>query len=197
MLNDHFFYIQLPFAFAPQKGSYYAYLFFLLQLNFDIFLRLFLPFAFFFFQKTLLCFTYFFVFLCVFDNNFVNFIYSKKIVKNIYLCASKINFIFKINFWNNIYIEHESNGDSNKDLTLEEYLDKLKPHLRDILIDLQNSDTWKINLTIAISFISSKDVDEEHLMHAKRNKVELISYNVNDINDKLDKFAKSMKHQVY
>ena len=87
--------------------------------------------------------------------------------------------IWRKNFWNNNYIEYESNGDSNKDLTLEEYLDKLKPYLRDIITDLQNSDTWKIHLTIAISFIPLKDVDEERLMHAKSENVELMSYNVN------------------
>ena len=85
------------------------------------------------------------------------------------------------NIWNNNYIEYENNGDSNKNLTLAEYLDKLKPY---ITIDFQNSHTWKIHLTIAISFIPSKD--EEHLMHAKSDNVELMSYdNVNDTNDKL------------
>ena len=97
----------------------------------------------------------------------------------------KQNTIWRKNFWNN-NIEYKSNGDSNKDLTIEEYLDKLKPYLKDIIIDLQNSDTWKIQLTISISFISSKDVDEERLMHAKKDNVELMSYdNVNGINDKL------------
>ena len=83
--------------------------------------------------------------------------------------------IWTKNSWNNDYIEYESNGDSNKDLTIEEYLDKLKPYLKDIIIDLQNSDTWKIHLTIGISFISPKDVDEELLMHAKSDNVELMS----------------------
>ena len=73
-----------------------------------------------------------------------------------------------------------------EDLTIEVYFDKLKPYLKDIIIDLQNSDTWKIHLTIAISFISSKHVDEERLMHAKSDNLEFMSYdNVNDINDKL------------
>ena len=92
----------------------------------------------------------------------------------------KQKIIWQKNFWNNNYIEYESNGDSNKDLTLEKYLDKLKPYLRDIIIDLQNSDTWKIHLTIAISFIPLKDVDGERLMHAKSEKM---SYKF--INDKL------------
>ena len=45
---------------------------------------------------------------------------------------------------------HESNGSGNKNLSLKDYLDKNKPDLKDIIIDLQESDTRKIHLTIAI-----------------------------------------------
>ena len=31
------------------------------------------------------------------------------------------------NFWNNNYIEHESNGDKNRNLSLDNYLNKIKP----------------------------------------------------------------------
>ena len=58
-----------------------------------------------------------------------------------------------------------SNGNRNKNLSLEEYLYKIRPYLRDIIIDLQESDTWKIQLTIAINFVSSKDPEEERVMH--------------------------------
>ena len=34
-----------------------------------------------------------------------------------------------------------------------------------MIIDLRNSDTWKIQLTIAINFVSSKDAKEERIMH--------------------------------
>ena len=63
-------------------------------------------------------------------------------------------------FWNNNYIECKSNGDRNKNLSIKEYLDKIKPNLRDKIINLQKSDTWKIQLRIWINFISSKDVDK-------------------------------------
>ena len=53
------------------------------------------------------------------------------------------------NFWNNNYIKYESNSDSNKHVSVKEYLDKIKPYLRDVIINLQNSDTRKIQLTIA------------------------------------------------
>ena len=31
------------------------------------------------------------------------------------------------NFWNNNYIKYESNGDENKNLSIDDYLKKLKP----------------------------------------------------------------------
>ena len=39
--------------------------------------------------------------------------------------------------------------------------------MRNIIIKLQKSDTWKIQLTIVINFISSTDVNEEGAMHSK------------------------------
>ena len=37
--------------------------------------------------------------------------------------------------------------------------------------NLKKSDTWKIQLTIAINFNSSKDTDEERAMHSKSDKI--------------------------
>ena len=76
---------------------------------------------------------------------------------------------------NNNFIEYESSGDRNKNLSVKEYLDKrtLKPYLRYIIINLQTPDTWKIQLTNAINFISSEDVDEECVMHSKSDNIEL------------------------
>ena len=47
------------------------------------------------------------------------------------------------------------------------HLDEYKLYLRDIIIVLQNLDAWIIQLTIAIIFISSKDVKEGSVMHSK------------------------------
>ena len=44
----------------------------------------------------------------------------------------------------------------------------------------KKSDLWKIQLTMEINFISSKDNDEEHVMHSKSDNIELM------INDKTD-----------
>ena len=62
------------------------------------------------------------------------------------------------NVWNNNWIEYESNGDKNRNLLLGEYLHKIKPYLRNKVINLQSSDAWKIQSTIAINLISSKDI---------------------------------------
>ena len=67
------------------------------------------------------------------------------------------------NFWNNNYIEYESNGDKNRNLSLDEYLNKIETCFRKT-VNLQNFDTWKIKLTIAINFITSKDSEEERVM---------------------------------
>ena len=47
-------------------------------------------------------------------------------------------------FWNNSYIEYKCSGDRSKNLSLKDYLNKMKPYLRDIIINLQKFDSWKI-----------------------------------------------------
>ena len=54
-------------------------------------------------------------------------------------------------------------------LSQNKYRNKTKPYLKNIIIDLQNSDRWKIQLTIAINFISSKHAGEERVMHSRSN----------------------------
>ena len=58
--------------------------------------------------------------------------------------------------------------------------------MKDIIIDLQKSDTWKIQFTIAINFISSKDVDEDRVMLSKRDNIEFVSFdNANEVVNEL------------
>ena len=55
-----------------------------------------------------------------------------------------------------------------------------------MIINHQKSDTWKIQLTIAINFISSKDVDEESVMHSKSDNKEFMPYdNANEVVNEL------------
>ena len=57
----------------------------------------------------------------------------------------------------NNYSEYESNVDRNKTLSVEEYLHKTRPYLKDTINNLQKFDKLKIQLTIANNFISSID----------------------------------------
>ena len=63
------------------------------------------------------------------------------------------------------YIEYESNGYRNKTVSVNDYFDKIKPYLKDIINNLKKHDTWKGQLTTAINFITSKENAEEHVMH--------------------------------
>ena len=51
------------------------------------------------------------------------------------------------NFYNDNYNEYESNDDRNWYFSLDEYNNKIEPYFRHIIIDLQNSETWKIQWT--------------------------------------------------
>ena len=76
--------------------------------------------------------------------------------------------------FNNNYIQYESKGDKDKMLSINEYLDIIRPYLREKINDHKTQSRWKIQLTIAINFISSKDSDETRTMRAKSNNVEVM-----------------------
>ena len=50
-------------------------------------------------------------------------------------------------------------------IEIVEYLKKIRPYLKDIISNLEKSDKWKIQLTLEINFISSKENDEERAMY--------------------------------
>ena len=75
------------------------------------------------------------------------------------------------NFWSNNYIEYERNGDRNKTLSVEEYLNKIRPYLKEIINNLKKFDMWKIQLTVANNFIFT---------HAKSDNIEIMINNEAD-----------------
>ena len=98
------------------------------------------------------------------------------------------------NFLSNNYIECESNGDRNKTLSVEENLYKIRPYLRDIINVLKQSDTWKIQLTITLNFISSKDDNDEGcVMHSKSDNIEIMISNETD--KIIEKLFNSLKNR--
>ena len=62
--------------------------------------------------------------------------------------------------------------------------------MRNVIIDLQNSGAWTIQLTIAINFISSKDAEEEHVIHSSSSNIKFTPYS--DANDVIDKLFQSL-----
>ena len=114
-------------------------------------------------------------------------------IKNLFEHEKEENYYKPVrlsNFWSNNYIEYESNGDRNKTLSVEEYLNKIRPYLKDIINNLKKSDTWKIQLTIANNFISSIDNDEERVMHSKSDNIEIM------INDEADEVIKELLNSL-
>ena len=94
--------------------------------------------------------------------------------------------------FNSSYIQYETKGDKGKNLSIKEYLNMIKPYFSDIINDHKTcglviyhsgnktwaektSSQWKIQLTIAINFISSKDSYETRTMHTKSNNVEILN----------------------
>ena len=54
--------------------------------------------------------------------------------------------------------------------------------MRDIKNNLQISDIWTIQLTVAINFSSSKDAEGKRVIHSKSNNIASMSYdNVNEV----------------
>ena len=93
--------------------------------------------------------------------------------------------------FNSSYIQYESRGDKGKNLSIEEYFSMIRPYLSDIINDHktrglvryppgnktwveETPSEWKIQLAMAINFISSKYYDETHTMHTKSNNVEIM-----------------------
>ena len=77
------------------------------------------------------------------------------------------------NAFNNNYIEHESHRDKDKILSVKEYLDIIRQYLNDIINDHKTQGEWKIQLTMEINFISSKDSkdsNETRTMHTTSDK---------------------------
>ena len=72
---------------------------------------------------------------------------------------------------------YESKRD--KILLIKEYLNMIKPYLVDI-INNHKIKEWKIQLSMTINFISSKDSDEIPTMHTRSNNIKIMMVNKTD-----------------
>ena len=72
------------------------------------------------------------------------------------------------------YIEYESNGDKDKKLLIKEYLDIIRPYLGNIINNHKTQGEWKIQLSLAINFASSKDFKETCTMYTNSDDIDII-----------------------
>ena len=84
------------------------------------------------------------------------------------------------NAFSSNYIEYKSNGDKDKTLSIEYYIDDIKPYLSDIRNDHKTQGEWKIHLTMEINFFSFKDSEEICTMHSKSDNIEILIGNETD-----------------
>ena len=109
--------------------------------------------------------------------------------------------------FNNDYIQYDSEGNKGKILTINEYLDMIRPYLSNTINDHKNQGEWKIHsanitaehkterewkihLTLAINFIFSKEYsDKIRTMHTKSDNIEIMmGSETNEITEELFKF---------
>ena len=97
----------------------------------------------------------------------------------------------------NNHFEYESKVNKNKNLSIKKYLNMIRPYLSDIINDHKTPKNlrvhssnevidyetqfgeWKIQLTMSINFISSKDSGKTRNLHTqKSNNIEIMTYEI-------------------
>ena len=86
--------------------------------------------------------------------------------------------------FNGNYVEFESRGDKDKNLSPHEYLDTIRPYLRDMInnhkaplegsLDNGLRGEQKIQLTMQINFVSSLGSQEIRTMDSKSKNIEIL-----------------------
>ena len=65
-------------------------------------------------------------------------------------------------------------------LKIREYINTTRPYLSDIIDNHKTQGEWKIHLTMAINFISSKDSDETRTMHTINGNIKIMKSSETD-----------------
>ena len=80
------------------------------------------------------------------------------------------------------YVEYDSRGDRHDNLSLEEYLNIIRPYLIDLLDDYKARGEWKFQLVMRNNFVSSLDSTQFHKMYTKGANMEIMrGIETNDI----------------
>ena len=90
------------------------------------------------------------------------------------------------NAFSSNYIEYQSNGDKDRILSVKEYLDMIRQYLRDIINNHKTQNEWKIQLSLAINFVPSKNFKETLTMHTNSDNIDItVGYERDQIIEKL------------
>ena len=87
------------------------------------------------------------------------------------------------------YIEYESRGDKDNNLSLEEYFNIIRLYLRDMIDNYEAHNEWKIQLIMKINYISSLDINDTRIMHTKIDNIEIM--NCTETSDIINELFKS------
>ena len=72
------------------------------------------------------------------------------------------------------YAECKSDSKKDKSVSIKNYLDKIREHLRKMINDKKKSGEWKIQLIMKINSISSKNYNDVRNMYSKSDNVEIM-----------------------
>ena len=69
------------------------------------------------------------------------------------------------NTFNDDHIEYESNGNRDQVLSVKKYLNMMRQYLSNIINYHKTQNKWKIQLSLAINFVSSKNFKETRTIY--------------------------------
>ena len=91
------------------------------------------------------------------------------------------------------YKYYESRGDKEKRLSVKQYLNKITPYLYDLINDHRIARrVWKIQISMRVNFISSKDTGETRTIYTWSNNVSIMQGK--DTNDIIKELFESFLH---
>ena len=98
-----------------------------------------------------------------------------------------------VSSFNNNFIQYKIIGNKDKNLSIEEYVDIIRPYLSDTINDYKTQGEWETHLIVAANFTSSKDSDETRIMHFKSDNIEIMMGNETD--EIIEKLFGSLLHR--
>ena len=108
--------------------------------------------------------------------------YGIRDIENLFHDVSEEDY-YKPIFVKGNYKHYQSNGDIEKKLSAYQYLIKIRPYLYDLINNHKFARrVWKIQISMHVNFISSKDTRETRISYILRNNVNIMQrIDTNDI----------------